>query len=163
MKSIIIRSISIAAVFFLFLIPTESFAQYNTGIGLRLGTGNGFTVKHFVTQQGAVEALIYSRWSGLIVSGLYEVHFDISEVRGLQWFVGGGAHFGTWNAGNHNLPRVPKREGMQTFGLDGIIGLDYKIYNAPVNLSFDWKPAVNFNESAGFWWDELALSVRFAF
>lgn len=163
MKSVVFRSISLLAFFSLFLISHDSKAQYNTGIGLRLGTGNGITVKHFVTQDGAVEALAYRRWGGLIVAGLYEIHFDISEVRGLQWFAGGGAHFGTWNAGNHNLPRVPKRESMQTFGLDGIIGLDYKIYNAPINLSFDWKPAVNFTESAGFWWDEVAFSLRFAF
>lgn len=163
MKSSFLKPLALFAFFFVFFCSNQAIAQYNTGIGLRMGTGNGLSVKYFATQNGAVEALAYTRWKGLILAALYEVHFDISEVRGLQWFAGGGAHFGTWNAGNHNLPRVAPRESMTTFGLDGILGLDYKIYNAPINLSLDWKPAVNFNQSAGFWWDELALSFRFAF
>lgn len=163
MKSIIQKSIIFGALFIALLCFQSAKAQYNTGIGLRVGSGNGISVKHFVQTHAAVEGILYTRWSGFLLTGLYEVHRDVRGVRGLQWFFGGGAHYGTWNAGNHDLPRVPKREDMQTFGLDGIIGLDYKFYNAPINLSFDWKPAVNFNESAGFWWDELALSARFAF
>jgi hypothetical protein len=143
-------------------VTTESFAQYNTGIGLRAGSGNGLTVKHFLNEGAAIEGILHTRWRGLVITGLYEVHRDIREVRGLQWFYGGGAHLGTWNANNRNTPWGDNSASSTIVGLDGIIGLDYKFINAPINLSLDWKPTLNFGD-AGFWGDEVALSIRFAF
>jgi hypothetical protein len=163
MKSIIQKSLIFGAVFIALMGFQSAKAQYNTGIGLRLGSGNGISVKHFVQPHAAVEGILYTRWSGFLLTGLYEVHKDIRGVRGLQWFYGGGAHFGTWNAGFHNLPWGTKRESHSAYGLSGIVGLDYKFNNSPINLSLDWKPAVNVTDDAGFWWDEVAFSMRFAF
>lgn len=149
--------------FFVFMaFVHETKAQYNTGIGIRTGTGHGLTVKQFINETMAVEGLLYSRWGGLIVTGLFEVHNNIREVRGLDWYFGGGAHYGTWNAENRNTPWGDNRTSSSEFGLDAIIGLDYKFYNAPVNVSLDWKPAYSFGES-GLWEDEIGISVRFAF
>ena len=49
------------------------------------------------------------------------------------------------------------------FGIDGIIGVDYKIKGAPLNLSLDWNPSFEFGtNSAGF--NSLGgLAIRFAF
>ncbi|GAB2620375.1 hypothetical protein [Belliella aquatica] len=142
----------------------EALAQgYNTGIGLRAGSGNGLTVKHFISQKAALEGILYTRWRGLIVGGLYEVHNDIREVQGLQWFYGGGAHLGTWNANRGNTPWGEPNRSYTVFGLDAIIGLDYKFQDAPVNLSLDYKPAFNFSGYNGWWGDEVALSIRFTF
>jgi hypothetical protein len=145
-------------------VGNESFAQtdYKTAIGLRAGSGNGLTVKHFITDRNALEGILYARWNGLIVGGLYEVHRDIRDVRGLQWFYGGGAHLGTWN--NRANPRWGNpNESYTVVGIDGIVGLDYKIQTIPINLSLDWKPAFNFTGNAGFWGDEVALSIRYTF
>ncbi len=144
---------------------SEVMAQgYNTGIGLRAGSGNGLTVKHFISQNAALEGILYTRWNGLIVAGLYEVHNDIREVKNLQWFYGGGAHIGTWNAGRGNTPWDNNRNRSYTVvGLDLIVGLDYKFEDAPINLSLDWKPTFNFFNDQRFWGDEVALSIRFTF
>ncbi|WP_162343432.1 hypothetical protein [Cyclobacterium salsum] len=139
----------------------ESRAQtYATGIGLRAGVSNGLTVKHFIQSDVALEGILHSRWRGLVLTGLYEVHKDIREVRGLRWFYGGGAHIGSWNSGN-----TVKRDysGTTIVGIDGIIGLDFKFADAPINLSLDYKPAFNIINDAGFWGDEVALSIRFTF
>jgi hypothetical protein len=149
--------------FFALGLGTEVFAQgYNTGVGLRAGSGNGLTVKHFINESAALEGILYTRWNGLIVAGLYEVHNDIREVKNLQWFYGGGAHLGTWNAGRGNTPWGDRNESYTIVGLDAIIGLDYKFANAPINLSLDWKPTINLNGQR-FWGDEVALSIRYAF
>lgn len=136
----------------------ESNAQtYATGIGLRAGVSNGLTVKHFIQSDVALEGILHTRWEGLVITGLYEVHKNIREVRGLRWFYGGGAHIGSWNS------RSDKYPGTTILGIDGIIGLDYKFADAPINLSLDYKPAFNIINGGGFWGDEVALSIRFTF
>lgn len=143
-------------------ISTETKAQYTTGIGLRAGVSNGLTVKHFINQTAALEGILHTRWEGLLITGLYEVHQDIRDVKGLQWFYGGGVHLGTWNAGRGNPPWGNRNESYTIFGINGIIGLDYSFSNAPINLSLDYKPSFNLSPG-GFWGDEVALSIRFAF
>lgn len=143
---------------------TEAMAQdYQTGVGLRAGVSNGLTIKHFISDRAALEGLLHTRWRGLVITGLYEIHQDIDELPGLKWFYGGGAHIGTWNGNRGNRPWGDDRDGYTVFGLDGIIGLDYKFNAAPVNLSLDYKPAFNITQDAGFWGDEVALSIRFTF
>ncbi|GAB3649989.1 hypothetical protein GCM10028791_16490 [Echinicola sediminis] len=144
------------------VISNQAQAQsYSTGVGLRAGVTNGLTVKHFLTSEGAIEGILHSRWRGLVITGLYEVHKDIRELRGLKWFYGGGAHLGTW--GNKSNHPFDEDRDYTVFGIDGIIGLDYKFDDAPVNLSLDYKPAFNITDNVGWWGDEIALSLRFTF
>lgn len=141
----------------------QTYAQYTTGIGVRAGVTNGVTVRHFIGQESAIEGLFHTRWGGLIVTGLYEVHKDIRDVKGLGWFFGGGAHYGTWNAKNSNRSWGDNSVSTSAYGLDAIVGFDYAFgRRAPLNLSLDWKPAINFGEG-GFWWDEIGISVRYVF
>ncbi|WP_316929238.1 hypothetical protein [Nitritalea halalkaliphila] len=99
---------------------------------------------------------------GLLLTGLYEIHNPIGGAPGLRWFYGGGAHLGTWNS--RSRPRWARDDRSYTiFGLDLIIGLDYKFDNAPINLSIDWKPAFAIAGYQGWRGDELALSLRFTF
>lgn len=150
-----------------FLIGISStYAQYYTGIGLRAGVTNGLSVKHFINQDAAVEGILHSRWGGFMVTGLYEIHNDIRGVKGLNWFFGGGAHVGTWNTRNIPSKRRPpwaeSNTSYSVFGLNGIIGLDYAFQDAPINLSLDWKPAINLGYY-NYGWDEIALSIRYVF
>jgi hypothetical protein len=157
---------AIAVIFALCItaLGTKAIAQdYQTGVGLRLGVSNGLSVKHFLSDRAALEGILHSRWKGLVITGLYEVHQDINDLPGLRWFYGGGAHIGTWNGdrGHHNWNH--RHNGHTIFGLDGIIGLDYKFLQAPINLGLDYKPAFNISNDVGFWGDEVALSIRFTF
>ncbi|WP_114747669.1 hypothetical protein [Pleomorphovibrio marinus] len=138
---------------------------YSTGVGLRLGVSNGLTVKHFIDSDIALEGIVHTRWNGLLVTGLYEVHRNVREVRGLRWFYGGGAHIGAWNRRPNSPPpwSDASYRGGTVIGIAGIIGLDYKFEDAPINLSLDYKPAFNITHGAGFWGDEVALSIRFTF
>jgi hypothetical protein len=69
--------------------------DHGTGIGVRGGLSNGLTVKHFIGEKTAIEGLLASRWGGLNITGLYEIHnaaaFDVSR---LNWYYGLGAHIG---------------------------------------------------------------------
>ena len=158
-----VKKLTIAAVALFFGLSSynEVKAQtYATAAGLRLGVSTGVTFKHFIKDDLALEGILHSKWRGLLITGLFEVHKNIREVRGLRWFYGGGAHIGSWNYRN----RTPiEYQGRTVVGIDGIIGLDYMFDDLPLNLSLDYKPAFNLITSGGFWGTETALSVRYTF
>ncbi len=144
-------------------IPSISNAQdYNTGIGLRLGFFSGVTVKHFVGTNTALEGILSSRWRGFNITGLYEWHhFDAFNADRLNFYYGFGAHLGFWN-GDY-VYWGDRADSYMVLGIDGILGLEYNFEDAPINLSVDWKPAINFLGYTGFWGDGGALSVRYIF
>jgi hypothetical protein len=149
--------------FVMMSLGTDTLAQgYQTGVGLRLGVSNGLTVKHFISGRDALEGIFHTRWGGVVLTGLYEVHKDIPEAAGLRWFYGGGVHIGTWN-GDRGRSSWGDHQGQTIFGIDGIIGLDYPFEVVPIGLSLDYKPAFNISNNAGFWGDEVALSIRYIF
>ncbi|HOB84498.1 MAG TPA: hypothetical protein PKX27_11610 [Bacteroidales bacterium] len=135
--------------------------DYNTGIGFRGGLINGLTVKHFLSKKGAVEGLLASRYKGLEITGLYEVHNPIPKADRLKWYYGAGAHLGFYNGDN---TKWDDDEGNYTsLGLDLILGLEYSFSEVPINLGLDWKPEFNLLGYSKFIGDGVALSVRFIF
>ena len=145
-----------------FAIASQTKAQdYNTGIGLRGGFFSGLTVKHFLDSHRAVEGILSSRWHGLEVAGLYEIHAQAFQVPGLNWYYGVGAHIGFWD-GNDN-PRFNDDDNHVVIGADGILGIEYNFAEVPVNIGLDWKPMLNLIGHTGFWGDGAAISVRYVF
>jgi hypothetical protein len=141
--------------FFLFftVISNRSEAQdYKLAIGLRLSTvsptiSDAVTVKYFLNDHSAIEGLV-SFGTRFGIGGLYEVEEQIGGVKSLNWFFGGGAYVGFQN----NLVYT---------GPMGIVGIDYKFENAPVDLSLDWKPELDISPQINFVPDAFALSARF--
>ena len=139
-----------------------SYAQdYNTGIGLRGGFHNGLTFKQFVSSKTAFEGIIASRWRGIELTGLYEIHNRAFNSERLNWYYGFGAHIGFWKG--NNVHWGEQGESYTVIGIDGILGLEYNFAEVPFNLSVDWKPAVNIFGHSGFWADGGAVSVRYVF
>jgi hypothetical protein len=135
--------------------------DYNTGIGLRGGFANGLTIKHFVSNKAAVEGIIASRWRGLELTGLYEIHNQAFQTERLKWYIGFGGHVGFWNGDNAKWGNAGT--SYTVIGLDGILGLEYSFVEVPFNISIDWKPALNFYGYSGFWADGGAISFRYIF
>jgi len=48
-------------------------------------------------------------------------------------------------------------------GVDGIIGLEYKIQTTPLSASLDWKPMINVMESFEIEAGDVAVSLRYHF
>jgi hypothetical protein len=133
--------------------------EYETGVGLRGGFSNGLTLKHFISEKAAFEGLISTRWQGLDITGLYEIHNQAFEVEHLNWYYGCGAHIGFWNGkkwGNTG-------SSYTVLGIDGILGIEYSFTEAPINIGVDWKPALNIAGDSQFWGDGGAISIRYVF
>jgi hypothetical protein len=145
----------------LFCIFQSKAQDYNTGIGLRGGFASGLTIKHFLSQKKAIEGIFDSRWHGFSVTGLYEIHAQAFDTKRLNWYYGVGGHVGFWDGKYYR--DYHNDNSYTVIGIDGILGLEYNFEEIPFNLSIDWKPAFNINESSGFNGDGGAISLRYIF
>ncbi len=139
MKTTILTSILFAGI--LLQANSQSLGtSYTTAIGVKVYPAS-LSVKHFVQQNNAIEGLLAFWESGNRLTGLYEIHGDINNAAGLKWYIGPGAHIGFWN--DTWKKNNPTRESGMVVGVDGILGLDFKFKNVPLNMSIDWQPSFN--------------------
>ena len=131
----------------------NSTSSYTTAVGVKFYPG-AISVKHFIKGNNALEGLGYFWNKGFRVTGLYEIHGDINSVAGLKWYMGPGAHVGFYDT---------KYGGGSSIGVDGVLGLDYKLEGAPINLSADWQPSFEFGnrDENGFIGNWGGFSIRF--
>jgi len=135
-------------------------SDYQTALGIKFFPG-AISVKHFIGGNNAIEGLGYFWDHGFRFTGLYEIHGDINGASGLKWYIGPGAHIGVYNdawAYNNHV----YNSGSLSLGLDGVLGLDYKISNAPIDLSLDFQPSLELVNYAYFsGWGGLAVRYTF--
>lgn len=134
--------------------------NYTTSLGLRGPFNNGITLKHFISEQSALEGIFASRYRGFSFTGLYEKHQGAFDVDQLQWYYGAGGHIGIYD---DRSPWFEDSDQKTVIGVDGIIGLEYTIQEIPFNISIDYKPAFNVVGHQGFWGDNGGISVRYIF
>lgn len=134
---------------------TENSAYYKTAIGVKFYP-TGITLKHFISDKHALDGIAYFYNYGARITGLYEIHGEINNAGGLRYYYGPGAHVGLYNN---------KYGGNTSFGIDGVLGLDYKIKSAPINLSLDWQPSFEFgnNYNNGFSGNWGGIAIRYTF
>lgn len=137
--------------------------SYKTALGAKFYPGAGITLKHFTKKDAALEAIAYFWGDGMRITGLYEYHQNITGAPGLKWYVGGGAHVGFWN-NRYWRYRYDRNPGGAVLGIDGVLGLDYKIKGAPLNLSVDWQPSFEFGDYGnGFSGNWGGFAFRYTF
>jgi hypothetical protein len=139
------KRITFLAIFsLLFALQTTKAQNYKSAVGLRLGYPTSISYKHFLNEKGAVEVTGgfrsfagYARYVALNAS--YQQHTPIPTVEGLKWYAGGGLGVNFWSYDSF-YKALGVNTTSTTFSVFGMIGLDYKIANMPVNVSIDWAP-----------------------
>lgn len=135
--------------------------DYKTAIGIRAGFDQGISLKHFMNSTDAIEGIVSFRFRGFIATALWERHANAFAIDRLNWYYGGGAHIGFWRYYDGH-PWYDKDDGSKTvIGIDGILGIEYNIKEIPINVSLDYKPAINFIGFNNAIFDGGALSVRY--
>lgn len=129
---------------------TANSLSYKTSAGIKIWDGAGISLKTFIDPKNAVEFIGFFNGNGTRISGLYEIHGDLNTESNLKWYFGPGAHIGLYHS-------------LTYFGLDGVIGMDYKFKNQPINLSLDWQPSFEFGSGAGFAANYGGLGIRYTF
>ena len=81
------------------------------------------------------------------MNGAYQVHNNLEGLDGLQWYYGAGAGVYFWN---YDQGFAGDNTTSTTFSLQGYLGLDFTLKEAPINFTLDWVPTVFFNGYSGF-------------
>jgi hypothetical protein len=137
---------------------------YTTALGIKFLDGAGVTLKHFIKKNNALEGVLFFWERGTRLTGLYEFHFDINGAPGLKWYVGPGVHVGFYDNNFYNRRYYDDSRYTGTYaGIDGVLGLDYKINTVPINLSIDWQPSFEFGTGRGFTGNWGGFAVRYTF
>lgn len=133
----------IAAVLCLAAIGAQA-QDYNWALGLR-GGGNcsGVTLKHILSDFNAIE-VSFDYWypkdnmvRGEGITALYEWNAPIF-TNGFLLYYGFGAH-----AGSRTITKDTGNVGRLGLGADGVVGIEYKLYNLPFAFSLDYRPFFN--------------------
>ena len=137
--------------------------NYNSAIGVRGGSLNGLTFKHFLGSNAAFEGILATRWRGFHVTGLYEKHATAFNNEQFQWYYGAGAHVGFYD-GYKNHPYFHDDDHNKDYvviGIDGILGLEYAIEAIPISIGIDRKPEFNIVGYSGFWFGDGGIAIRY--
>jgi len=153
------------AFFAMLAISTASKAQgYDNAIGGRFGAANGVTFKTTLGGNKMIDIIANFRSHDFVnyfrVTGLYEVYKPIADAGGLNYYYGAG---GTIGSVSYKRNFYGDRDGDIYLSVDGVLGLDYKFDGAPINLSLDWKPAIQLTPETNFDASGVGLSLRFTF
>lgn len=162
LKSLMVLSITL-------IVTTASVAQsfdsdYKYALGLRAGGPSGITFKIMNQNSNSFE-FIAGFWSNYIsLTALFEKNAPAFDVEGMLWYFGGGGHVSFFTV-NERIDRWYYRRG-EGFGLgiDGIIGLEYKIPPIPFAVSLDLKPFLEVDTDGHvFIGIDPGLGVKFTF
>jgi hypothetical protein len=129
---------------------------YSTAIGAKFYSGNGsvggLNIRHSTSENTALEGSLLFYSGGIGFEGMYEYQAPINGVDGLQYFVGGGAMlgFGTGRFNNYT------HSNSTIFALRLTGGVDYKIENAPIDISLAFDPFFYLAPSTG---SNLSLGI----
>ena len=158
MKKILFAIFAMAAIY-----STASAQDYKTALGVRLSSSaamvnNSISFKQFISENNAIEAY-FSFGEPLALGAMLEFHKPLA-ASGLRYFYGAGGYIGFVKVVNVN---TQKTNTEPNFGAQGVIGLDYKFPNVPLNLSLDWKPELNIVSDINFEPAAIGFTARFTF
>ncbi len=127
--------------------------DYNYAVGIRASYYPALTFKYNFKPGSGLEAIAAFQEDGFNFNALYERNVPVIG-NGFNFYYGAGANIGSWE--KHDRSKF-------CMGVDGIVGLEYKIPTAPIAFSIDYKPELNFIGHTGFVWKDFAFNVRFTF
>lgn len=161
----------------MFLVTSIVAQDYKNSTGLRLGKTDGVTYKRFLTENGAIEVMLgfggYNK--GMQIYTNYQWYYQIPTkfTENLYLYYGVGGHVGyIRHYDNRNYytsdSTVASEEGEATYyaiGVDGIIGLEYRIFSVPMTVSLELKPYFEYyglRYTQFIFWD-FGITVKYIF
>lgn len=139
---------------------TITTSPYKSALGVKMYP-SAITYKQFIRTNKAVEVLGYFTLDGFRATVMYEKYMPIEGAENLNWYVGYGGHLGLWS--EEWKKNNPNHTAGIALGADGILGLDYKITNAPLDFSIDWQPSFNLVGGSYFESGWAGLGIRYTF
>jgi hypothetical protein len=161
-------------VIFLFTVfPLINFAQnYTSCIGIRGGDSWGFTFRIYNDESNATEALLSFRDGGVQFTAMKEVFMPVLLNYSSHFFLykGYGGHLGynSWLHDDYNKLNnefLYHTKAAPVVGIDGLVGLEYRLFKYPVSGGLEYKPFAELGGRRFFklnLWD-FALTFKYTF
>lgn len=132
--------------------PAINTTSYSTAIGLRAGETSGLTIKQFIGSQTALEGIL-GIWPNALSGTILFEKYSATGVNGLNWYYGAGGHAAFQTTKIYYYPDryYYYRRGDVGLGIDGILGIEYKIPPIPFAISLDVKPYIEANTAGGIY------------
>jgi hypothetical protein len=164
------KRILFLAVFFL-TIAGVSAQGFKQAAGIRAGWINpGIEYRYYTSEMHSLRALLSIRDRGVQIHALTEFYqYDLFPFSyQLVFFYGAGIHAGfeSWDETVIEPTRIyTGTKSSFVTGLDGVVGVEYLFYEAPVKVGLEAKPFVDVFGRHGF--DvrllDFALTVKYLF
>jgi hypothetical protein len=164
------KRILFLAVFFLTVtgVNAQGFKQ---AAGIRAGWINpGIEYRYYTGETHALRALLSVRDRGVQLHALSEFYqYDLFPFSyQLVFFYGAGVHFGfqSWDETTfQGSTRFDETRRSLLAGIDGVVGVEYLFYEAPVKVGLEVKPYLDVFGRYGFdvRLPDFALTVKYLF
>ncbi len=162
---------------FLFILLIVFFAKglsaqgYTQAVGIRAGwISPGIEYRYYNSDVHSLKALLSVRDRGLQLHALTEFYkYDLFPFSyQLVFFYGAGVHVGfeSWDEVSfENNQRLNTVHSSLLAGIDGIVGLEYLFYEAPVKIGVELKPFFDVFGQDGFKivLPDFAFTVKYLF
>lgn len=169
--------ISLLTIALAMILATGTRAQeYVRSAGVRLGSETtALTFKKFASEDQAVEVFLSGRSKGLQLTLMYEKYLPmrVGTLDNFYFYSGMGGHVGYQK--DNEINKVPTGVAQSDFyyteedyfeiGIDGIVGIEYRILSIPLSINVDLKPFVSyvgFEKLEGDFWDG-SVGVKYIF
>jgi hypothetical protein len=139
-------------------------STYKAAIGLRAGETSGLTFKIHTNPGSGLEFIagLWDNWFSL--TGLYEKNAPAFNLNGMEWYYGGGGHLAFAADNYYHEGHSYTRAEAYALGLDGIVGLEYKIPEIPFAISLDIKPLIEIDGNGYFFFAfDPGFGLKFTF
>lgn len=167
----------IFSILFIFLFATTQAQDYRNAAGLRFGKTDGLNYKRFLTENGAIELLLgfggYD--NGMQIYTTYQWHYQIPAefTDNLFVYYGVGGHVGYINpykerryySNDSTIVIENEKNTSYTIGIDGVLGLEYRIYTIPMTVGMELKPYFEYYglRYAQFKFWDFGFTVKYIF
>ena len=98
----------------------------------------------------------------LFLTGVYQLHFDISAAKNLGWYFGFGPRLEILYYDGHSGYDNPINFA-GALGVVGQVGMDYHFNAIPLQLALDFRPCLYLVPTTVFRWADFGLSIRYKF
>lgn len=128
---------------------------YKNSLGLSIDAGDGATLvgpelKHFFNANSAGQIALMFGNHVTVIQPMYTYNDAIKGADGLNWFAGMG-------------PTIAFGDHTSNVAIRPMAGLEYKIQNVPLDLTFDWRPAFWLSHGGGTEVARFGIGFRFVF
>lgn len=156
---------------FILTISGASAQGFKQAAGIRAGWINpGVEYRYYTSEMHSLRGLLSVRNRGVQLHALTEFYqYDLFPFSyQLVFFYGAGAHFGfeSWDETNFE-GNIRDEETKRSIiaGLDGVVGVEYMFYEAPVKAGFEVKPFFDVFGRHGFdvRLPDFALTIKYLF